>query len=51
MLYRIATGIKEKNRKKGLAKFLHVEGEETIEKYNGFTINSMEVQRNLEAVI
>ena len=51
MLYRIAPGIKEKNPKVRLATFLHVEGEDTIEKYNGFTINSMEVQRNLEAVI
>ena len=51
MLYEIASGIKEKSPEVRLATFLHVGGEDAIEKYNGFTFDSEEDQRNLEVVI
>ena len=43
--------IKEKSPEVRLATFLHVGGEDAIEKYNGFTFDSEEDQRNVEVVI
>ena len=51
MLDEIASGIKEKSPEVCLATIVHVGGEDAIEKYNGFTFDSEEDQRNLEVVI
>ena len=51
MIYETASGPVTKNPAVRLATFLHVAGEDAVEKYNGFTFNSEQERSSLEAVI
>ena len=51
MIYETASGTVSKDPAVRLATFLHVAGEDAVEKYNGFTFNSEEERSSLEAVI
>ena len=54
MIYETASGTVTRDpavRLAALATFLHEAGEDTVEKYNGFTFNSEEERSSLEAVI
>lgn len=50
-IYEIATGIDKKDPTVRLATFLHVAGEDAVDKYNGFVFNSEEDSKNLDIVI
>ena len=51
MIYETASGTVTKDPAVRLATFLHVAGEDAVEKYNGFIFNSEEERSSLEAVI
>ena len=51
MIYETASGTVTKDPAVRLATFLHVAGEDAVEKYNGFTFNSEQKRSSLEAVI